>query len=151
MQGINKKAYIFTLDAIFAIIILAVASTIILSQIPETQPDYYIDQKAQDALNLLSYTQTTDLCTIQEDNCQCPNYQELQELVCSGAIEDKNQNILELIGEHLVRKSASQQEINDTVHELIRESNAVEQQYGFSLLYTAPDNEQPIELYTTKR
>lgn len=145
----NKKAYIFTLDAIIAIIILSIAAVLLLTQLPSQQTDYLLDHAGQDVINVLSHTQTTDLCNTQEEDCDCPNHPRLTELTCDESIEDKNTSILELIGAHLVQGGTPPQQINNTIHELIRETNLVDERFGFSLLYTAPGNDEPIELHVS--
>lgn len=145
----NKQAYIFTLDAIIAIIILSIAAVLLLTQLPSQQQDYLLDHAGQDVINLLSHTQTSDLCDTQEATCNCPKYPDLEELVCHEAIQERNTSILELIGAHVIQEGTQPQQINNTIHELIRETNLVDERFGFSLLYTDPESNDPIELHTS--
>ena len=145
-----KKGYMFTLDAVFAIIVLIVGTTIVFLNMPVAGDDYYIDRMATDVINVLAHTQITDLCDIQADDCSCESYDALAALACSEHLRRTDQSILELYSETILTGAHPQEAVNSSIQEIFVDKNVIDEtRFGFAILYTTPESEEPLELYAT--
>ena len=142
----QKNAYMFTLDAIIAIIILAVVAALLLSTTTGQEPTTYIDHAAQDVINVLSNTKVSDVCDLETK--ECPNYQALQPLL-EHTTPNQQTSLLELIDENIIRGVSSAEDMTAATQELL--SNIIdEQRFGVSLAYTPQESNDLIELYNTQ-
>lgn len=141
----------FTVDVIVAVALLALSAAVIVTQLPDHRTQYYIDNKGYDIVNVLSHTQTTDLClNLTNTTCSCPGYEDLQSIVCSQNIRDRTTNILSLYSEGLYAGTINDSQYNRSVHEIFVEHNIIDaKRFGFSLIATEPGASDPIELYNT--
>lgn len=154
----NRKGYVFTLDAVLALIIIIVSLAILLSQLPEPTEDYYTDNIPTDIVNVLAYTDVQDLCTDVgvPASCECYQYEELEELACSEFVKDPESSVLELISEFIVTGAPTrsgaplQEQVEEVIHEIFTTRNVIdEERFGYSLQYTFP-GAGPVELYNTE-
>ena len=137
----------FTLDAVIAILVLIVGTSIVFMNLPSPQEDFYIDRAGIDVIGVLSQTLVSDLCT--ESPCGCGNYDALTELVCDYDVEFE-QSILDLYAEHLARATAPRGLLWDSVQEIFIDTDVIdERRFGLALLVTLPEASEPVELYAT--
>jgi len=90
----KKKAYIFLMDGIFAVVILIIGFIIISSNKPGMQTTASLEQVSENLVDIFSTVKINDLCT----NCHCSN-KKLTEYCNQGHIRNKDQTIFDYIGE----------------------------------------------------
>jgi len=86
------------LDAGIAILILLVGYMLISSFTPQSTTDVFQETLANDLIELLATTKIQDLCTNIEI-CDCPDYPELETNICPIQGLNKNNSVLEMVGE----------------------------------------------------
>lgn len=149
-----KKGYMFTVDAILAILILSGSIVFILAHLTRPQTDYYIDRMPSDLIGVLSYTQTSDICNLggAASECSCnPKYPITQQLVCSPLIRNRDVSMLELYSEVIYANVGGTSLVEDSIHEIFVTNNVMdERRFGFSILYTTPTSSAPLEIYNTE-
>ena len=89
-----KKAYIFLMDGIFAMVILMIGFLIISSNNPGIQTHVSLDVVSENVIDILSRVKINNLCT----NCYCSN-EKLSEFCSHSLIKNQDQTILDYFGE----------------------------------------------------
>ena len=148
----DKKGYMFLLDAVLAVLILFIGSALIYYYTANNSRNLYnTDKLADDIVGVLFYTQISDLCiTPGEPGCSCPNYQELDDLVCSGSIENYDTNLLGMMSEIIEKSSVDGNEVKQVIKEIFVDKNVIdEKRFGFALLYSDFGG-LPLELYNSE-
>jgi hypothetical protein len=156
MKRANKKAHVFTLDVLIAIVILIIGLAIIFYSFPKkNQNFYFVEHLSEDVIDVLSTTYATDYCTkpgfSTANGCSCPLYKELEDLVCHDALHTKNGDMLSIMTEVIqVGYVARPEETKEFLKEMFITKKVIdENRFGFSLIYTTPDSDTPFELYNT--
>lgn len=151
----NKKAYMFTVDLVIAIIALIIGLALLFYKFASVSKTiYFTEQISEDIIGVLAYTKTSDLCVnIWNDECDCPNYPNLEDVVCRELLHDKDTNLLSVMTEVIETGAYSGEEVKAIIREIFVEKNVIdEKRFGFAILYTslitAPD--VPLELYNTE-
>jgi hypothetical protein len=149
-----KKGYIFTLDAIIAILILAIGLAILFYQFSrQNQAVYFTEQLSNDVVGVLEDTKLGDLCVNPaQAACGCPNYPRLAVLVCddSPRLNDRNASILSMFAEVIETGTHTTEEVRETINEIFVTKNVIDtKRFGFSVMYTKDGT--PLELYNTER
>jgi len=94
-RPINKKAYFFLLDGIFAVVILVIGFMMISSNRVFVYDEVPLALVAENTMDLLSTVKINDLC---DNACECSH--ELIETYCkSGRILNKEQSLIDYFGE----------------------------------------------------
>jgi hypothetical protein len=146
-----RKGYLFTMDAVFSALILIISAIIILNQLPKPSTDYFTDRMGADVINVLSHTQTTELCSISDTSCNCYKYVKLEAIVCSPVVRNREAGILDVFSEVILTGAVSSKEIEDAIHEIFVTKNVIdEKRFGFAVLYSTPGSVAPLELYNTE-
>ncbi len=92
----NKKAYIFLMDGIIAVVILTVGFLLISSNKPDETTEIPISMMTENTMSLFSNIKLYEICDFSD--CGCSN-DKLSEYCASGYIENKNQTLLDYFGE----------------------------------------------------
>ncbi len=151
----NKKGYIFVTDVAVAITIMIIAAALFFYNYRPTQRTaYYNEQLSRDVIGVLSITKISDLCVNPGSavSCDCPNYDNLTRIVCSGInIKDFDADLLSMTSELIEASSVDGQVVKDLVRNIFVDKRVIdEKRFGFAVLYTAPGYPLPLELYNTE-
>jgi hypothetical protein len=152
----SKKAYMFTIDLIIAIIALLIGLALIYYKFSSVNKNiYFTEQISEDIIGVLAYTSTHDLCLNlgNASTCTCPRYQNLSQVVCGGLLQDRDTNILSMISEMIETGAYSGDSVKSIINEIFIAKNVIdEKRFGFALLYTSlitsPDT--PLELFNSE-
>jgi hypothetical protein len=150
----NKKSYMFMLDAVIAIVMLVIGIAIIFySFYHDSRPIYITDQLSDDIVGVLSYTQISDLCINLNDpvTCKCPRYSNLTLIVCNDSLKNTNTDLLSMMSEVIETGQSNSSTVKNTIHEIFVTKNVIdEKRFGFALLYWSPSMAAALELYNTE-
>ena len=102
----NKKAFFFVLDGIFALIILLIGFLIISSSSRVTITEVPLSILSENTMDLLASVNVNELCP---EDCECSN-QKLEEYCSQGRIRNMNQTLLDYMGELYVLGKKSDSE-----------------------------------------
>ncbi|MBN2459926.1 hypothetical protein JXB28_06600 [Candidatus Woesearchaeota archaeon] len=153
----NKRAYLFTVDLVIAIIALIIGLALLFYKFSSVNKTiYFTEQISEDIIGVLAYTSTHDLC-LNLDNtstCTCPNYDELEQVVCGEYLQDKDTNLLSVMTELIETGAYSGDDVKAIINEIFVEKRVIDsRRFGFAILYTslitAPDI--PLELFNSER
>jgi len=156
MSKMNKKAYMFTLDLTIAIIILIVGIAILFYHFfAGNRNIYFTEQLSEDIIGVLSYTKIIDLCinpgVLESEGCDCPNYANLTQIVCSRKILDTNADLLSMMSEVIETGSFPGSNVRDVIREIFVKKNVIdEKRFGFAVLYWSSVYRNTLELYNTE-
>lgn len=153
----SKKAYMFTIDLVIAIIALIIGLALMFYKFSSVNKNiYFTEQISEDIIGVLAYTSTHDLCLNlgNSSTCTCPRYQNLSQVVCGGLLQDPDTNILSLISEIIETGAYSGNSVKGIINEIFVTKNVIDKKrFGFAILYTSlvtsPDT--PLELYNSER
>jgi hypothetical protein len=148
----KKKAYIYLLDAIFAITILLIGTIFIYYNFSTPPKQIYFTEKlSEDIVGVLFYTEIKDLCVNPgEPFCSC-RYDNLTQIVCWNNIDNYDSNLLSMFSELIETGSVSGNVTQNLINEIFVKNNVIdEKRFGFSVMYTDMDTPQPLELYNTE-
>jgi hypothetical protein len=134
-----KRGYIFSLDAIIAVVIIMGGIVVISTTLPE-QPDTETPRYlSSDLISLLFDIQIKDLCMgppIHIASCRCV-YPTLQDdFYCDGRVINTDMTLLEFFGFLYKISPSNSFKINDMINETISTSNLVPPNYDFTFLLT---------------
>jgi hypothetical protein len=150
----NKKAYMFTLDLIIAIVVLIIGVAIIFYNfIQSNKTVYFTEQLSEDIVGVLSYTEINDLCSPNIDPalCSCPNYPQVERIVCSGRLLDTDTNMLSMMSEVIERGILPGDYVENATWEIFVNKSVIdEKRFGFALLYWSGSYHNVLELYNTE-
>ena len=152
----NKKGYMFILDATIAIIILIIGVAVLFYKFaPSNETIYYTEQLSEDVIGVLFYTNIKDLCTNPGVSglCECRNYPKLQNIVCyyPPLIYDFDASLLSMISEIIETGTFNSNDIEEIIREIFVTNNVIdEKRFGFAVLYTDMWSLVPLELYNTE-
>jgi hypothetical protein len=107
-KKMNKKGYIFLMDAIFAIVILLVGYLIISSNRAVETTEIPLSILAENTMDLFSNVRVSELC-YDFTTCSCSN-EKLEELCSNKDIENTNQTLLDYFGELYSRNKKTEAE-----------------------------------------
>jgi hypothetical protein len=153
MKRINKKAFVFTLDMMIAIIVLVIGIVIMFYRFTSgLKTIYFTEQLSEDMIGVLSYTNIKDLCIdVGGPNCDCPRYSNITMIVCSGNLRDVDANLLSMTSEVLERGLVDSNVTKDMIHEIFVTKQVIdERRFGFAILYLTRSATIPLELYNTE-
>ena len=153
-----KKAHIYTFDVLVAFVILIVGLSIIYYAYPVKNKVYYNTERiSEDIIAVLVETKIDDLCTnpglLESQGCDCPNYEDLETLVCTPNLNDKEANILSLFTEIIESRTVPGTEVQNVIREIFVEKIVIdEKRFGFAIIYTTPETlpNEARELYNTE-
>jgi hypothetical protein len=89
-----KKAYIFLMDGIFAVILLVIGLIIVSSNRVNEYSETPLAVTLDNSLSLLSSVKVSDIC----QGCNC-SIKKIGELCLAGDIKNERQSLLDLMGE----------------------------------------------------
>jgi hypothetical protein len=154
MRRMNKKAFVFTLDMMIAIIVLIIGIVIMFYKFTSgLKTIYFTEQLSEDMIGVLSYTNIKDLCINpgESSGCDCPNYRNLTQIVCSGNLRDMDANLLSMTSEVLERGLVDGNVTKNMIHEIFVTKQVIdERRFGFAILYLTRSATIPLELYNTE-
>jgi hypothetical protein len=150
-----KKGYIFTLDAIIAILILIIGLALLFYQFSrQNQQVYFTEHLSDDVIAVLEDTKISDLCINPAQNsCSCPNYPKLSVLVCDNSprLNDRNASILSMFAEVIETGTHTTDEVSAIIHEIFVTKKVIDtRRFGLSIMYTKMSMPSPLELYNTE-
>jgi hypothetical protein len=149
----NKKSYMFMLDAAIAIVMLIVGMAILFySFYQENRPVYFADQLSDDIVGVLSNTKVDDLCmNLDEPGCICPKYSNLSLMVCSGTLKNVDTDVLSMLSEVIENGLFASTTVEKMIHEMFVDNYVIdEKRFGFALLYYSSSMGTSLELYNTE-
>ena len=149
----NKKGYIFILDVTIALVILIIGGALLFYNFATTKKTiYHTEQLSEDLIGVLAHTNIKDLCIDPgEPSCNCPNYPELEDIVCSNLLQDVDANILSMMSEVIETGAFSGVDIKEIIKEIFVTKNVIdEKRFGFAIIYTDMIMPAPLELYNTE-
>ncbi|MBN1502086.1 hypothetical protein JW930_00955 [Candidatus Woesearchaeota archaeon] len=106
----NKKAYVFILDAIMALIILTIGFLVISSTYSNKPALVTTRNMAEDLLNVMAAVKVSEICP------DCGNCAAELNSIC-GDIKNRDNTVLELIGEQYSLGTDTGQLINEIIME----------------------------------
>jgi hypothetical protein len=89
-----KKGYIFLMDGIFAVILLAIGLIIISSNRVEQSSEIPLSLSLDNSLDLLSSVKIVDIC----EGCSC-SIKKMSELCLDNDLKNRQESLLDYIGE----------------------------------------------------
>jgi hypothetical protein len=152
----KRKGHIFSLDILIALLILVLGLVLVFYKYPIKNQSYYFnDQLSNDMVLVLSDTHIKDLCINPAlAGCSCPNYIELDDLVCKldYKLKDTDANLLSAFTEIIENEAANNKDIENVIKEIFVDHNVIdEKRFGFAVIYTTPSEPAPFELYNSDR
>lgn len=147
----NRKAYFFLMDAIFAMVILMIGFMIITSTKPNNADEIPLDQVSENIVDVLSAVKIDELCN---DDCECS--EQIIETFCP-TIKNKEQTILDYLGEvydedPLQLNNKAKRVFTNVIEDLYRQDlYGVELIIDNNQLYEDGDKEGSGNLITAKR
>ena len=147
----NRKAYFFLMDAIFALVILMIGFMVITSTKPSNIDEVPLAQVSENLVDILSSVKIKEIC---DEECVCSN--EMIETFCPS-IKNKDQTILDYLGElynidPLQTNQKAMRVFRSVIEDLYRKDL-----YGIELiinnhkLYGDGNKETSLNLITAKR
>ncbi len=150
----EKKGYMFIVDALVAIVVLVIGLSFILyDNLYDTTPYYNTEQLSEDVVGVLFETQIKDMCINPGiAGCDCGSYKKLEDIVCvNNVVNNYDNSLLGMISEVIESKSVDKIVIRDIIKEIFVEKKVIdEKRFGFSLIYTDRSSGAPLELYNTE-
>jgi hypothetical protein len=154
MRRMSKKGMVFTIDMMIAIIVLIIGIIIMFYKFTSgLRTIYFTEQLSEDIIGVMSYTNIKDLCVNPgESGCDCPNYDDLDTIVCSGHLLDVDANLLSMTSEVIERGlPIDNAVIEDMIHDMFVDKYVIdERRFGFAILYLTSSATVPLELYNTE-
>jgi hypothetical protein len=151
-----KKGYVFTLDAIVAVIILIIGSMIIYYPFPqEKNTIYFTEQVSQDVMGVLEQVKVTELCSGDHlSGWTCNNYPILQQVLnANPQLDVGDSSVLELFAEMIFTGTRGSNDVEEIIHEIFVTNQVIdERRLGFAVIYTdlAKPSPVPLEIYNTE-
>jgi hypothetical protein len=154
MSKFTRKGHVFTLDVIIAIVILSIGIALIFYAFPFKNQNYYFtEQLSENIMDVLANSYTTDFCknpgTVTD--CECPAYPELEPFVCYSNLYAKNGDLLTVMTEAIQVQYVDPDQSKDLIRKIFIQNHVLDKnRFGFALIYTTPDYDQPLDLYNTE-
>ena len=153
----NKKAYMFILDVMIALIISVAGFSLLLYNSGfDKKSTFFSEQLSEDVIGVMSHTNINDLCMhIKKGNCECPNYKELENVVCSRVLENTNVSLTAMMSEVIETGTMETNNVTKIIEEIFVINNVTDtNRFGFAVLYTKPNsipgvNPDTLELYNS--
>lgn len=157
----NKKAYFFIMDGIFALMILMIGFLILTSSRHALPDETMLTAESENIMDVLADVKINDLCDV--DTCTC-SVQALSDLCDGGDIHNFDQLLMDYFGELFYRydaapdslKSDIEQDINSLFRGLTEDLYRTDL-YGIRLViedhgfYSDANPEQSKILYSSKK
>ena len=88
----------------------------------------------------------SDVCpTIQDGNCDCGTYTNLENACSDGTIRNTDVSLLSLLGQ--LYELEERELIGDIIYEILIDTQVHPPQYGLKILLTEPNSNNEIQLY----
>lgn len=144
----NKKGYYFTMDAILAAIILAAGLMLATSTFSSSPEKATIKHSSDDIIGIMAATKVGGLCRDLELSCECSDT-ELQNLCSSSKIKNKENTLLELVGE--LRENNMNIEGGNLVDSIITDNDKFNFRIDGTRIYGPEDDAKSKLLVSSKK
>jgi hypothetical protein len=149
----NRKGYMFMMDVIIAIIISVAGFTLLTYNYnSEKETGFFSEKLSEDVIGVMAYTSISDLCIDPGDpvTCNCPNYEKLELVVCSGNLQNVDTSLMGMMSEIIETGSFESQKVKDIIKEIFVDKKVIDtRRFGFAVIYTKPSSNQPFQLYNS--
>lgn len=116
-KKLNKRAYFFLIDGIFAMIILMIGFMIISSNKPTETDEVPLAQSAENFVDLISSVKISEVC----EECECSLFQ-IQQQCNNDLIKNRDQTILDYLGElYFKYKQTNNPDIKNQIRDIFLE------------------------------
>jgi hypothetical protein len=138
-----RKGYVFSLDAVIAVIILVIGILLISAIYVYTPDKERTDMLNTDITGMLANVKVGELCA-DLSTCSC-SYPSIAELCANGRIWNSETTLLELFGQ--LYHENDRVMIERTINETLIDNGIIPGNFGLQILLMDPARSEPQQIY----